>query len=148
MDLCPLRQVYEKMELDFALIAARLTLLASLEREESCGCYKRAVIHRVEKKTEEEPVPEEAAAEESNSEQSPVQEEPTQAEPEGVAAESTPEEQSAPDDSIAIVCEPPKEPEYEEQIELVEKEVKPYRVTMRLNNMILMPQKEPWNKNA
>ncbi len=148
LDLCPLRQVYEKMELDFALIAARLTLLASLEREESCGCYKRAVIHRVEKKTEEEPVPEEAAAEGSNSEQSPVQEEPTQAEPEGVAAESTPEEQSAPDDSIAIVCEPPKEPEYEEQIELVEKEVKPYRVTMRLNNMILMPQKEPWNKNA
>ena len=48
LDLCPLRQVYEKMELDFALIAARLTLLASLEREESCGCYKRAVIHRVE----------------------------------------------------------------------------------------------------
>ena len=54
----------------------------------------------------------------------------------------------SPDDSIAIVCEPPKEPEYEEQIELIEKEVKPYRVTMRLNNMILMPQKEPWNKNA
>ena len=42
MDLCPLRQVYEKMELDFALIAARLTLLASLERRQSVGVYRRA----------------------------------------------------------------------------------------------------------
>ena len=141
LDLCPLRQVYEKMELDFALIAARLTLLASLEREESCGCYKRAVIHRVEKKVEEELVPEEATDEEISTEEA-------QAETESIAGKSIQEEQSAPDDSIAVVCEPLKDPEYEDQIELIEKEVKPYRVTMKLSSMILMPQKEPWNKNS
>lgn len=148
LDLCPLRQVCEKMELDFALIAARLTLLASLEREESCGCYKRAIIHLVEKKVEEEPVPEEISAEEAPA-QNDTEESAEPASEENVQEEKAQEEpQLAPDDSVAVVCEPPKEPEYEEQIELIEKEVKPYRVTMKLNNLILMPQKEFLNKEA
>ena len=148
LDLCPLRQVYEKMELDFALIAARLTLLASLEREESCGCYKRAVIHLVEKRAEEEPVAEEVSVEEASA-QNDTEESTEPASEENVHEESSHEEQpSAPDDAVAVVCEPPKEPEYEEQIELIEKDVKPYRVTMRLSHMILMPQKEAWNKEA
>ena len=137
LDLCPLRQVYEKMELEFALIAARLTLLASLEREETCGCFKRAVIKLVEKEpaqeehTEETPEPEtvETASEEETSDEKPD--------------EAPAEEQ--PDEEAAVVCPPPREPEYEEQIELIEKEVKPYRVTMKLENMILMPRKEAWN---
>ena len=150
LDLCPLRQVCEKMELDFALIAVRLTLLASLEREESCGCYKRAIIHLVEKKVEE-PAAEEEPASESAGEEQPSEEE-VQADTEAAAEESVQEEsapeeqQPASDDTVAVVCEPPKEPEYEEQIELIEKEVKPYRVTMKLSNMILMPQKKAWNK--
>ena len=148
LDLCPLRQVYEKMELDFALIAARLTLLASLEREESCGCYKRAVIHLVEKRAEEEPVAEEISVEEASA-QNDTEESIEPASEENVHEESSNEEQpSAPDDAVAVVCEPPKEPEYEEQIELIEKDVKPYRVTMKLSHMILMPQKEAWNKEA
>ena len=110
LDLCPLRQVCEKMKLDFALIAARLTLLASLEREECRGCYKRAVVRPVEKEEKEEPVQEEQAGED-----------------------------------VAVVCEPPQEAEAEQQFELIEKEVKPYRVTMKLTNQILMPKKEPWN---
>ena len=66
---------------------------------------------------EEAPEPEESVSEESESEY----EEPEYEEPEY------------------------EEPEYEEQIELNEKEVKPYRVTMKLDNMILMPRKEAWN---
>ncbi|MBR3109538.1 MAG: FAD-binding protein [Clostridia bacterium] len=139
LDLCPLRQVCEKMELEFALIAARLTLLASLEREECRGCYKRAVIRMVEKPAEEETT-EEIKAE------APAESVPDEAEtPESEAGS---EEAAEPDEDTAVVCEPPKEPEYEEKIEFIEKEVKPYRVTMKLRNMILMPKKETWNTEA
>ena len=152
LDLCPLHQVYEKMELDFALIAARLALLASLEREECRGCYQRAVIHLVEKVPEEqpeEPTEEsgEADAPETAADDETAQAEPTQDTPDESNDEET-EPAPAPDEETAVVCEQPKEPEYEEQIELIEKEVKPYRVTMKLNNMILMPSKEAWNKEA
>ncbi|MBR5111452.1 MAG: FAD-binding protein [Clostridia bacterium] len=150
LDLCPLHQVREKMELDFALIAARLTLLASLEREECCGCYKRAVIRLIEK------VPVEASTEETPAETTAEEEfavEADTAPEEGAdseAAESSSKEESAPsssaaDDDVAVVCSQPKEPEFEEQIELIEKETAPYRVTMKLDHMILMPKKELWN---
>ncbi len=141
LDLCPLRQVCEKMELDFALIAARLTLLASLEREESCGCFKRAIIRLVEKEPEEEPAREEQPEETAEPEtaEGASEEETEEAEPSEAPAEEK------PDGDTAVVCPPPKEPEYEEQIELIEKEVKSYRVTMKLDNMILMPRKEAWN---
>ena len=150
LDLCPLHQVREKMELDFALIAARLTLLSSLEREECCGCFKRAVLRLIEKApAEEEAVPEEkpAADEEAGAEQTEAASEETA---DGGSAEPVPDEEPAStspeaEEDVAVVCSPPKEPEYEEQIELIEKEVKPYRVTMRLDNMILMPKKESWN---
>ena len=160
LDLCPLHQVREKMELDFALVAARLTLLASLEREECCGCYKRAVIHLIEKAPAEEEPAEEAPAEETSEEQqesapeekaevetaSEEEAEAENAEPTEEASEEEPAP-SAPetDEDTAVVCPPPKEPEYEEQIEYIEKEVKPYRVTMKLENMILTPKKESWN---
>ncbi|MBR3016280.1 MAG: FAD-binding protein [Clostridia bacterium] len=162
LDLCPLHQVREKMELDFALIAARLTLLASLEREECCGCYKRAVIHLIEKApAEEEPVPEEQPAAKEEAETGapePVSDETPDAEQSeadseesvnGDSSESLPEEEPVPSspeaaEDAAVVCSQPKEPEYEEQIEYIEKEVKPYRVTMKLDNLILMPKKEPW----
>ena len=141
LDLCPLRQVCEKMELEFALIAARLTLLASLEREECCGCYKRAVIRLVEKEPEEEPVQEEQAEETAEPEtvETASEEETADEKPDEAPAEEQPDEEAA------VVCPPPREPEYEEQIELIEKDITPYRVTMKLENMILMPRKEPWN---
>lgn len=123
LDLCPLHQVYEKMELEFALIAARLTLLASLEREECCGCYKRAVIHLVEKPEQE-----------SVQEQQPAEyDEPEAA---GEASSEGTDEESA-DEETAVVCPPPREPEYEEQVELIEKQVNPYRVIMQLDHDIL-----------
>ena len=133
LDLCPLPQVYEKMELEFGLIAARLTLLASLEREECCGCFKRAATRPAAQAAQEEPAQEEM---------------PEAAEKE--AAEALPESADQPaekdsDSDAAVVCEPPKEPEGEQITELVEKEVSPYRVIMKLENMILTPRKAPWH---
>ena len=146
LELCPLRQVYEKMELDFALIAARLTLVASLEREECCGCYKRAVIRLIEK------APEEPAAEEEKNGEQPEDADDNAVSADEAAEDAAPDEETAPeeaapavDEDTAVVCDLSKEPESEEQVEYIEKEVKPYRVTMKLENMVLLPKKESWN---
>lgn len=100
LELCPLHQVWERMELEHAITAARLTLLASLEREECCGCYQRAAIRKTE------------AA-------SPAE------------AGDAPVESPAPADG--------------EQTELIIRDRAPYRVTMKLTNMLLLPEKTPWN---
>ena len=166
LDLCILPQIYEKFLLEHALITARLALLASLEREECRGCYQRANIRLIPVEKPEAPAQEpEEAAEAAEEEAMAAEEEPAQeaadeevTEDDGTEPEILPEEEEEEEDAgegdlpedeeEEAAPEAPAEPEFMEEIELIEKQVKPYRVTLQLNGMILMPDKEDWSRNA